>query len=285
MIVDAKNFEQLTLWGIEIPCQVLNEKEKTYLASLPSVLPPVEWVWAEMDRVWDSYGLNNRETLAKQAIAEFYSDPVWLMNGVFTSLDPASESHRNFIAQFTSDNDFKLIADYAGGFGELALKMAQKSPNSIIKLIEPYPSRYGLFRLNNKENIEINSSLGISGYDIVIAQDVLEHVEDPVGLAITLTEAVHDGGWVVFANCFYPVMKCHLPSTFHLRHTFRFVMSVYGLEYRGCLPGAEHVMIFRKIKKLSKGKARVVEFVSKSMGGFINMTLAFLSRVKKSIKW
>jgi len=276
--------KELSLWGVNIPSELLSQTDEKYLQSLPENLPTVEWVWAEMDKVWDGYGINNRKALAGQAIAEFYSHPVWLMNGVFTSLDPVSEKHRDLIAQFTSDNDFKLIADYAGGFGELAIKMAKKSPNSIIKIIEPYPSEFGLYRLKEKGNIEINSSLGVDEYDVIIAQDVLEHVEDPVGLAIALSESVHDNGLIIFANCFHPVIKCHLPKTFHLRYTFRFVMAAYGLEYQGRLTGAEHVLIFKKTGELSVQKVRIAEKISQFSGGAINYGREFLSKVKRIVK-
>ena len=276
--------KKINLWGVNIPADLLSESDEKYLQNLPTSLPTVEWVWAEMDRIWDNYNLNNRKTLAGQAIAEFYSHPVWLMNGVFTSLDPVSEIHRDLISQFTRVKGFKLIADYAGGFGELALKMSNKSSNAIIKIIEPYPSAFGLYRLNDKKNIEIISNLGVNEYDAIIAQDVLEHVEDPVGLAIALTESVQDNGLIIFANCFYPVIKCHLPKTFHLRHTFRFVMIVYGLEYQGRLAGAEHILIFKKVRKVSAKKARVAEKISRIFGGLINFSREPLSKIKKIIK-
>lgn len=276
--------KEFNLWGVNIPSDLLSQTDEKYLQSLPANLPTVEWVWAEMDRVWDSYDINNRKALSDQAIAEFYSHPVWLMNGIFSSLDSDSVKHRDLISQFTRDNGFKLIADYAGGFGELAMKMAKKSPNSIIKIIEPYPSGFGLYRLKGKENIEIKDTLGVNEYDVIIAQDVLEHVEDPVGLAIALSESVQDGGVIVFANCFYPVIKCHLPKTFHLRHTFRFVMAAYGLEYQGRLTGAEHVLIFKKTGGLSVQKARVAEKLSQFLGGANNYGRELLSKTKRIVK-
>lgn len=279
-----KTMKEFSLWGVGVPSDLLSIADEKYLQGLPAILPTVEWVWAEMDRVWDHYSMNNREALLEQSVADFYSHPAWLMNGVFTSLDPISNQHRNAIAEFISKNDFKLIADYAGGFGELAIKMAKKSPDSIIRIIEPYPSDFGLYRLKDWPNIEVRSSLGVNEYNVVIAQDVLEHVEDPIGLAFTLAESVEESGYVIFANCFYPVIKCHLPKTFHLRYMFRFVMFAYGLKYEGRLDGAKHVMIFRKFKKLDGKKARAAELVSKSVGGFINMVLAFLSGIKKSIE-
>ncbi|XOJ85156.1 methyltransferase domain-containing protein [Methylophilaceae bacterium Uisw_099_01] len=272
------------LWGVNIPIDLLSEADDKYLQSLPACLPTVEWVWAEMDRIWDYYKINNKKALSDQAIAEFYSHPVWLMNGIFTSLDPISVKHRDVIAQFISDNDFKLIADYAGGFGELAIKMANKSPDSTIKIIEPYPSVFGSYRLKNKENVEISGALGIDEYDVIIAQDILEHVEDPIGLAIALSESVQDNGLILFANCFYPVIKCHLPKTFHLRYTFHFLMLTYGLKYQGKLPGAEHVLIFKKTDRLSVKKLRVAEKISQFSGGVINYSRELFSKLKRKVK-
>ena len=65
-----------------------------------ALLLAVEWVWAEVDMVWNSYNLNNRKLLENQAIGDFYSHAVWLMNGVFTSLVSVSEGHRELISQF-----------------------------------------------------------------------------------------------------------------------------------------------------------------------------------------
>ena len=273
-----------TLWGVNIPADLLSESDKKYLQKMPINLPTVEWVWAEMDRIWDYYKLDNRKALEPQTIAQFYSHPVWLMNGIFTSLDPVSEKHRDLISQFTQDKKFKVIADYAGGFGELALKMAKKSPGANIKIVEPYPSAYGLERLKGIKNIEVISELGINEYDVIIAQDVLEHVEAPIELAIALTEAVKDNGLVIFANCFYPVIKCHLPKTFHLRHTFHYIMKVYGLEYQGRLTGAKHIQIFKKSGKVNANKARTAEKISYIVGGSINFLRNLLSKIKKIIK-
>ena len=50
--------------------------------------------------VWNSYNLNNRKLLENQAIGDFYSHAVWLMNGVFTFLVSVSEGHRELISQF-----------------------------------------------------------------------------------------------------------------------------------------------------------------------------------------
>ena len=83
-------------------------------------------------------------------------------------------------------------------------------------------------------------TLADCAFDIVVAQDVLEHVEQPVDLAMEIAGAVRPGGTVALANHFEPVIACHLPRTFHLLHTFRFVMRAFGLRYQGVIEGADH---------------------------------------------
>src|SRR5690606_34326321 len=126
------------------------------------------------------------------------------------------------------------------------------------------------------------SDLGRDAYDVVIAQDVLEHVEDPVLLASKLASAVRVGGTVLFANCFYPVIECHLPSTFHFRHTFRFVMRALGLSYVGSIRGAEHAKIFRRHGSIELKKARYAEMASMKLGNCATLVDQALSRFKRS---
>jgi len=66
-------------------------------------------------------------------------------------------------------------------------------------------------------------------YDLLIATDVFEHVPDPIGLAASTASHLRIGGHYLIANCFAPVMKCHLPSTFHLRITWNFIINKLGL--------------------------------------------------------
>ena len=48
-------------------------------------------------------------------------------------------------------------------------------------------------------------------FDFVIASHVLEHVEDPLIVLSIMIDSVRINGYLVIANCFYPVIKCHLP--------------------------------------------------------------------------
>src|ERR1035438_4086815 len=231
----------ISVWGFEIPDAGLSPQEIEYLRTMPRELPTIEWFWKEMDRVWCDLHLNNRLSLSAQPIGEFYMHPVWLINGIFAALDPASSRHRRAIAAWLDQRGAKRIADYGGGFGELACAIVRVISDASISIIEPYPSKAGLERIRQEPRIRIVPDLSEHDYDAIIAQDVLEHVEDPISLAHLLASSVRDGGHVIFANCFLPVMKCHLPSNFHLRHTFRWVMKAMGLRYIGRVAGADQI--------------------------------------------
>lgn len=270
----------IELWGTSIPDSALSEIEINYLQQLPQKLPSVAWVWEEMNSVWDGYQLNNRLPLSGQAIAEFYSHPVWLMNGFYSSLDTDSLSHRDAIAKYIIDHNASVIADYGGGFGELALKIARQSKQASIDIIEPFPSNYAIHRLSGHRQVTIQQRLRENHYDVIVAQDVLEHIEDPIALAFQLSEALKTEGLVIFANCFYPVIKCHLPSTFHLRHTFSLIMRAYGLSYMGSVTGAEHALVFRKSSALNQPAARRLEKISRLLHPLINIARSSLSKLK-----
>lgn len=268
----------ISVWGYEVPRDWLSHDEADYLLGLPHILPTVEWVWKEMDRVWQSYGLDNKLPLKTQPVAEFYSHPVWLMNGIFTQADPVSAGHRSAIAKYLAQTGMRNIADFGGGFGNLAVSIAHAIPDASIAIIEPYPTGVATGRIKQEPQVSFSSTLG-SGYDAVIAQDVLEHVEDPVGLATQLAEAVREGGAVIFANCFHPFIRCHLPSTFHLRHTFPQVMGALGLRHLGVVEGAEHAHVFGRGRSLSLGRARSAERISRLLGPELNFAAAVVSRI------
>lgn len=101
---------------MDIPCQYLSVRDLDYLKNVPANLPDVQWVWQEMDRIWEYFSLDNRQPLSDQPIAQFYSHPVWLLNGIFTHLDATSYQHRAAIAKYLNENKIKNIGDYGGGF-------------------------------------------------------------------------------------------------------------------------------------------------------------------------
>jgi len=69
----------------------------------------------------------------------------------------------------------------------------------------------------------------------LIAIDVLEHVPDPLINFAEMIKSVKLSGYLVIANNFRPVIKCHLPQVFHFRYTFNQFAIMMGLEVIGAL--------------------------------------------------
>jgi len=259
------------MWGFELDLSLLSATEREYVGSLPSVRPTVSWVWGEMDRVWDEMGLDNRKPLSEQRIHAFYQHPVWLVNGMFTATDPESVRHRKAIASLISNHEHSRVADYGGGFGQLARAVKACCKDAVVDIIEPFPTALALDRTRNDATIQFRETF-VGQYDCVVAQDVLEHVEDPLGLVEHMVEATRPGGLLIFANCFYPFIKCHLPRTFYLRRTFSFVMGGFGLELLGPIVGAEHAVIFRRAGEVNKGKVARRSVLAKIVGTILNVS-------------
>ena len=280
---DQLEMKGVSIWGFSIPGEWLSEVEVNYLSELPQELPAVDWVCSELDRVWHEQKLDNRISLMSQPIGEYYGHPVWLMNGIFSMRDPVSFSHRTAIAKHLQADNLKLVADYGGGFGQLALSISEIMPDAEVYIVEPYPSKVGIERLRNEPRIKVVPNLAVEKYEAIVAQDVLEHVEDPILLASEIARAVSIGGKIIFANCFYPLIKSHLPTTFHLRCTFPYIMQSLGLRYIGKVEGAAHALVFERIGQISLFNARRAEAISQIVGPVLNLVRGLLSGLKHSL--
>jgi len=238
----------------------------------------------ELDKVWVNFGLDNSIPLSEQVedVSKFYSHPVWVLNGIFSELDPTSKSHREAIAQYIKNLNISRVADYGAGSGVLARFIAGAT-NAQIDIIEPYPSNSLVNNLSLSAKINIIPHL-VPDYDVIIAQDVLEHVDNPVDLAVDLIDSTKMGGYLIFANCFYPVIKCHLPSTFYLRHTFSYVMAYAGLILVEPVKGAEHALVFKRIGPARHQKLAMADKRAKSLGLMLNRIQAPVGKVKQLVR-
>ena len=262
----------LEIWGQEIPKSTLTDSESIYLAQYAGGTGPIKVneMWQEINRVWDTFRLDNSRQLSSQPIVEFYSHPVWILNGLFSGVDNESLRHRGLIAEYAKSINAHRIADYGGGVGQLGICIASKNPEAKVEIIEPFPSGFGTFRISNYRNIEILPKLS-GEYDLLVCQDVLEHTEHPIDIAERIASAAKDGGFVIFANCFYPVIACHLPRTFYLRHTFSWIMEAAGLSYIGSAEGAPHIMIYKKIGIDIPMRVKIRNAIAKIIGTICNI--------------
>lgn len=257
------------------------DKLKNYLLEFGSLDKlPREKLLYELDRVWDFYKINNRQSLhsQKEKVNLFYSHPVWVLNGLFSEADSDSRIHRLAIARYVNTLQACRIADFGGGSGFLA-RLISAGSVSQVDIVEAYPFEIFKKQLEGNKKIKYVSSLS-NNYDVIIAQDVLEHVDEPLGLALDLISATKKGGILIFANCFYPQIKCHIPSNFYLRHTFIFLMTFAGLKLIHRIDGANHALVFKKARKVRYATLYLMATFLQQVGGAINLIYIAGSRVK-----
>lgn len=238
----------------------------------------------EMDAAWDQLGLDNKVPLQEQGdkVGRFYGHPVWVLNGLFSEVDPVSLGHRVAIASHVATLKPARVADYGGGSGLLARLVSDAAEFAAVDIVEPFPSVYFLSRMVEVPQVRYVDAFE-HHYDVVIAQDVLEHVDDPVGLALNLVDAVRDGGTLVFANSFWPEIKCHLPATFFLRHQFSTVMRAAGLTSRGRIPGVNHSEVYLKTVPADRTAAHRASQRARLLGPSLNASRLMLSKLKRAL--
>lgn len=263
----------------------LEESEKRVLESILarqdiSITDDLHQMWYLMDLIWKDLGCDNGAPCSER-VSEFYNHPIWVLNTLFVEQHPLSKKLRKLIGDYVVGSKCRRIVDYGGGGGSLAGLIATGSPDSSITIIEPHPSHYAMERIQGIKNIKFSDKFeGI--YDCLICTDVLEHVPDPLVTFSRLISVVKNGGTLIVANCFYPVIQCHLPSTFHFRYTFKFFARLMGLKHIDTIGGSYAlVYVKRKEIKLNWFLLRFLEKISKSLFPIISLLLPVLMPLKK----
>lgn len=259
---------------------------KKLLSSYPDNSPSPEQIWRMVDDVWEQLGCDNKN-LNWEKISAFYSHPVWILNGFFIEQHDLSVQHRKSISNWINLNSEKInyIVDYGGGMGTLARIVAESNPNFSIDIYEPYPSQVAIKRLTSYPTIKFVDKLEKCTYDCLVCTDVLEHVADPLTLFAQMISSVKIGGYLIIANCFAPVIKCHLPITFHLRYTFKIFAKLMGLKLMGACQGS-HANVYVKEMEISLNwrTIRQLEALSKSIYPVINSLHESCKAVKNITK-
>ncbi|MDK2831286.1 MAG: hypothetical protein PWQ75_1038 [Methanolobus sp.] len=217
-----------------------------------------------IDKIWDDTGCDNQH-LQWQKIEAFYNHPVWLLNGLFKEQHKPSMQHRHIISDWIVKNEIANVLDYGGGVGTLARLVASKNKLTTVDIFEPHPSEYAISKISDIPNVQYIDKIN-KKYDCIISTDVLEHVPDPLKLFSEMIEIVNEGGYLIIANNFYPTIKCHLPCTFHFRHTFKRFAQPMGLKLIGPCEGT-HANIYIKLSDspINWNKIRIYEHISKSI--------------------
>lgn len=237
-------------------------------------------IWKLMDQVWDEIGCgysNKPENLHR--IDRFYAHPIWGLNGLFVEIDKESVANRKLIDKWIRENGkkfkIKSILDFGGGFGTLARLIATSNPTINVDIFEPHPSESALKLIRNMKNIKYITKID-KKYDCIVCTDVLEHLPDPLKTLENMKVQIKREGILIVGSCFYPVIKCHLPSNFYLRYFFNFFSGLYRYFLIKAIPGG-YIYIYKN----TKAKANLLLIsVCKYLAKILYPLLNFLQSVK-----
>lgn len=232
---------------IDLDAYDLSAEDRAAVTSLLAqvgVAPTLEGIWKAMDGAWRACGCDSA-TFDAERYAAFYRHPVWLLNGMFIEQDALSLQHRRSIGEYLSAANMSLVVDFGGGFGSLARMIARMAPGMHVEICDPFPPRHAVSSCGAYANISFVSGLPPARYDALVCTDVLEHLHDPLQTLAAMISSVRLGGQLLIANHFYPVIACHIPSTFHLRYSFDDFAERMGLRKRGPCVGS-HAIIYER---------------------------------------
>jgi hypothetical protein len=251
--------------GVMVKCNVLidplvrkhlGEAELGYLLNVfehYQGYPTLQELWRLMDDQWEAHGCDPHQIDGR--VSSFYRHPVWLLNGLFIEQDPQSLAHRKAFTDWVITQAPTRVADFGGGFGGLARLIGEALPHALVEVVEPHPHPAAIALAAGTPNVRFVPDL-TGRYDLLIATDVFEHVPDPIALAFSTASHLSIGGRYLIANCFSPVIACHLPQLFHLSISWDQVMRAMGLQP---LEKVEYGRVYAHTGALHELQARRVE--------------------------
>lgn len=270
----------LTKWIPADELALITHKEQRWLMGVFERFngyPELEQVWAVMDEPWRELGCDPE--VMDERIGAYYSHPVWLLNGLFIEQHRQSTENREHSRDWVIKQKPKRVAEFGGGFGGLARMIGEALPSVEVEVIEPHPHLVAIARAEKIRNVRYRPELS-GEYDVIIATDVFEHVPDPLQLVADNARYLCMGGQFLIANCFYPVIRCHLPQLFHFRHCWDYAMKTMGLIL------AEQVAYgraFHRSAGLHLDSAREVEKHSRALWHVTHYLPSVMSRIERRI--
>jgi hypothetical protein len=211
----------------------LHDGERAYLSKVferCGGYPNLQQLWQLMDEPWQALGCDPAHL--DERVSAYYNHPVWLLNGLFIEQDPESLAHRQAFTLWAAAKRPSRVADYGGGYGGLSRLLGAALPEAQVEVVEPHPHPAAIALASDTPNVRYVPEL-TGSYDLLIATDVFEHVPDPIGLAASTAAHLRIGGMYLMANCFAPVIACHLPQHFHLSIGWDQAMRAMGLQPKG----------------------------------------------------
>lgn len=267
---------------IQVPKQASEQDRQMIRELLREICtddPSLEQIWSCMDSVWDVLGCDNMN-LDTETLNTYYRHPVWLLNGLFIEQHLLSLEHRDKFSDWVMRKKPRRVADFGGGYGTLARMIAGKCLSAEVHVIEPHPHPLAIERSATHNNLLYQSWFN-GTYDIIIATDVFEHVPDPL-LEVEKSGAyLEHNGFYLIANNFHPVIKCHLPSTFHFRNSWNLALKAMNLKRTEAVV---YGVAYQKTGDIRANAARSIEMISKARYFFTEAVRAVRSKLIRQLQ-
>ena len=219
--------------------------------------PNLEEMWMLMDEVWEQEGCD--PAVMDERIGAFYDHPVWLLTGLFIEQDTDSMKNRARFTDWVARQKPARVADYGGGYGTLARMIGVACPRAEVEVIEPHPHPAAIARAGETANVRYAEELS-GEYDVLIATDVFEHVPDPIALMQETAGFLAADGHYLTANCYRPVIRCHLPQSLHFLYSWSRVVRALGLRQ---VETVAYGQVFTRGGTADEAKARSIERFSR----------------------
>ena len=255
--------------------QHLTAEERDYLTEAFTRFggyPSLEQVWQLMDEQWIALNCNPEQL--DERVTAFYRHPVWMLNGLFIEQHAQSLENRRVFTDWVAKQKPARVADFGGGFGGLARFIGRVLPGSQVEVVDPHPHPAAIAVAASTPNVRFVPELS-GKYDILIATDVFEHLPNPIELAAETAAHLRLGGQYLIANCFQPVIQCHLPQLFYFQVAWDPAMRAMGL-----VPGerVQYGRAYRRLGELDVPAARKVAECARKLHPWIQ-------RLPKGLGW
>lgn len=217
--------------------------------------PSMEELFLLLDKVWD-----NNPPFDVEGFARYYKHPVWWLNAKMEELHRVSIEHRLLAVAMAQKHAPRKALDRGGGYGLLVRMAHAAMPETLLDVEDLVNAGVLAGHFKGLERVRVVSKPD-AVYDVIWSIEVFEHLPDPIQEAYALNLLLRTGGVLITSYSFYPIIKCHLPQNFFLRHVFHRLLPFLGYRCDGCERPGITIWTFRKMHDCSRARLRMVKLV------------------------
>ena len=233
-------------------------------------------LWALMDKAWDENLPKNESDILK-----YYAHPVWWLNAKIEETDRISIKHRLIAVNLARAYHPRKALDRGGGYGLLTRMAYQLLPDVEIHLEDVIDSEAASAMVADLERVRVVAK-SEPPYDVIWSIEVIEHLTDPIREIYDLNHLLRIGGALITSYSFYPMIKCHLPQNYYLRHAFHRLVPLLGFRLARFERPSVTVWVFEKTQDCSKTRFALVRLLTACLHPMLLLANALYPTLRQS---